>query len=682
MTAKDATATRCAVLVGGYTSGKTTLLEALLHTAGAIPRQGSIPRKTTVGDASQQARDRQMSVEPNVAHATYLDDPWALIDCPGSIELMQDARTALMAADMAVVVADPDPDKAPTLGPLFRFLDAHAIPHMLFVNKMDRANASAREMMAALQAVSSRPLLLRQVPIREGESVTGYVDLVSERAYRYRAGEPSELVQMPTEVREREDAARQELLESLADLDDDLLEKLLEDVIPAPEEVYGRLAQDVRADLVVPVLLGAAERDHGVTRLWKALRHETPAPDAAAARLGIPEATGTNGADLTATVVKTFHQPHTGKLSLARIWQGHLKEGTQICGHRLAGLYRLMGGELTKAGQAEPGDLIALARVDALATGDLIAGKGKVADADPSWPAPPEPVLDIAVEPERRADEVKLTSGLHKLAEEDASLQVGHDETTGQLLLRGQGEMHLALALERLRQRFNVGVNAYKAPTAYKETIRKPQDHHARFKRQTGGHGQFADIQVTIRPQPRGAGFAFASTVVGGAVPKTFIPAVEQGVKEGLHQGPLGFPVVDVAVELRDGQYHSVDSSEQAFKTAGRLALSEVLPKCDPVLLEPVDEVTISVPQGDTNKVHGLISGRRGQILGFEAKDGWDGWDALRAYLPASEVGDLIVELRSLTQGLGFFQRRYSHLQELTGKLADKVVDQQGERAS
>ena len=681
MSEASALPTRCAVLVGGYTSGKTTLLEALLHTAGATARQGRVTQGNTVGDSSRQARDRQMTVEPNVAHATYLDDPWTLLDCPGSVELAYDTRTALMAADMAVVVAEPDPDKAPALAPLFRFLDAQAIPHILFVNKMDRASASAREMLAALQAVSNRPLLLRQVPIRAGEAITGYVDLVSERAYRYRDGQPSELVQMPAEVQDREDSARRELLEALADFDDTLLEKLLEDVIPAPEEIYAQLARDVRQDLVVPVLLGAAERDHGITRLWKALRHETPQPTETAQRLGVLDAVEGAGADLTASVVKTFHQAHTGKLSLARIWQGGLRDGVHICGHRVSGIYRLRGSDLDKTAQAGPGDVVALARVDALQTGDVVAGKEKLNGVSLPWPAPPEPVYDLAVEPEKRADEVKLTSGLHRLTEEDPSLAMAHDETTGQILLRGQGEMHLGLALERLRQRFNVGVTAHPAPVAYKETIRKSLDHHTRFKRQTGGHGQFADIQVTIRPQPRGSGFAFSSSVVGGAVPKTFIPAVEHGLREGLQSGPLGFPVVDLAVELRDGQYHSVDSSEQAFKTAGRMALAEGLPKCEPILLEPVTEVVISVPQSDTSKVHGLVSGRRGQILGFETKADWPDWDELRAYMPESETTDLILELRSLTQGLGFFTRRFSHMQELTGKLADKVLARQGESA-
>jgi elongation factor G len=677
MTGTSEAQPRCAVIVGGYTSGKTSLLEALLATAGAIGRQGTAAQGNMVGDSSREARERRLSVEPNVAHASYLGQDWALVDCPGNVELAYDSRSALMAADMAVVVADPEPDKALTLAPLFRFLDERAIPHLLFVNKMDKAGYSVRETMAALQAVSPRPLVLRQVPIREGESVTGYVDLVSERAYRYRDGQPSELVSMPETVRDRESEARQEMLESLADADDDLLEKLLDDVVPPPQEIYGKLAAEVGQDLVVPVLLGAAEHDHGVTRLWKALRHDTPDPAVTAPRLGVPEASGAAADGLTASVVKTFHQAHAGKLSLTRIWRGELRDNAAVSGSR-AGLYRMMGGDLAKIPSGRAGDLVAIARAEALCTGDVVAGGERVAAPDNmDWPAAPAPVYALALEPEKRADEVKLTGGLAKLVEEDPSLAYGHDDSTGQLLIQGQGPQHLALALARLENRFNIATTARAPGTPYRESIRKTVRKHTRFKRQTGGHGQFADIHVTLEPRPRGSGFAFADRVVGGAVPRSYIPAVETGIREGLQTGPLGFPVVDVAATLEDGQYHSVDSSEQAFKTAGRMAVADALPEAQPVLLEPVDLVTVYVPQSLSNKVHGMISGRRGQILGFDSCAEWDGWDAVQAYMPAAELADLIVELRSLSMGVGFFERRFDHLQEITGKLADKILAQE-----
>jgi len=680
MTQNAAAKPRCAALVGQYTSGKTALLEALLHTAGAIDRRGSPANGTSVGDASREARERRMSVEPNVAEASFLGDPWALIDCPGSIEFMHDTRACLMAADIAVVVAEPDPERVEALDPLMRTLDAYGVPHMIYINKMDRAEARVRDVMAALQDVSARPLVLRQVPIREGGKVTGYVDLVSERAYRYRDGQPSELVSLPEDVAEREEEARQQLLESLADYDDDLLEKLLEDAVPPAEEIYADLKQDVQDDLVVPVFLGAAEHEHGVTRLWKALRHETPEPAASAERLGVHEAAGGGDGGLTASVVRTYHQPHAGKLSLTRIWQGTLKDGDAIAGQRLSAIYRLNGTETHKTPAAGAGELVALPRLDALQTGSLVTTRGTLADTALPWPTPAEPVYARVVAPEKRADEVKLTTGVARLIEEDAAYRLEHDPDTGAMLLKGQGEMHLAVALDKLRHRFNVEVRTERPPTPYRESIRKGTRHHSRFKRQTGGHGQFADIHIAVSPRDRGAGFRFTNAVVGGTVPKQFVPAVEEGVREALQRGPLGFPVVDVAVELFDGQYHSVDSSEQAFKTVGRMAVSEALPECAPVLLEPIERVTVSVPKRYTHNMHSLVAERRGQVLGFDDKPGWNGWDDLEAFMPTAALDDFIIDLRSLTRGLGFFTHRFERLQELTGREAERVV--QGAAAS
>ena len=695
MTTKPVSGPRCAALVGTYTSGKTTLMEALLHHAGAIGRKGTVREGNTVGDSSVEARERQMSVELNVARCDYLGEPWTLLDCPGSIELAQESHNALMGADVAVVVADPEESRALTLAPLFRFLADHDIPHMLFINKMDKATSRVRDVLAALQSVSSKPLVLRQVPIREGDQISGFVDLVSERAYKYIENSTSDLVQMPDDVKDRESEARQEMLESLADFDDTLLEQLLEDIVPPSDEIYGQLTKDLQSDLIVPVLLGAAEPGNGITRLWKALRHETPEAAQTAERLGIPlggpgGGSGggpgggqASGEGFTATVVKTFYQAHTGKLSLARIWDGTLAEGNTIAGERPSGLFRMMGGHSEKLGQAGAGDVVGLGRMEELQIGDLLTAKGRGTDSGMIWPEPLKPVYAMAVTPVNRQDDVKLTSGIGRLIEEDPSLALEHNPDTHQMLLWGQGEIHLRVAAERLKSKSHVEVTLSPPLTAYKETIRKGIKQHSRFKRQSGGHGQFGDVHVEIKPLPRGSGFEFSDSVVGGSVPKQYIPSVETGVKEYLDSGPLGFPVVDVAVNLYDGQYHSVDSSDQAFKTAGRLAMSEGMPQCDPVLLEPIFLVKISVPSDFTSRVHGLISGRRGQILGFDGRQGWPGWDVVQAHMPQSEIHDLIVELRSLTLGVGTYEFAFDHLQELIGKLADKVISaRQSEQAA
>ncbi len=662
---------RCAALVGPYLSGKTTLLESILFATGRIDRKGKTTDGNSVGDASPESRARQMSTEMNVATTEYLGDEWTFIDCPGSVEFQQEMRHAVMVADSVVVVAEPDPAKAMMLAPLFRFLDDHEIPHVLFVNKIDQAGeVRVRDVLSALQEASDRPLVLRQVPIRDGEAITGYVDLASERAYQYHAGQESDRIDLPEAVAAREAEARQELLESLADFDDDLLEKLLEEVEPPVGEIYRHLTDTAQNDKIVPVFIGSAENDFGIRRLLKALRHETAGPEAAALRCEVEP----DGA--AATVFKSLYLPHTGKLSIARIWNGSLSDGQTLNGERVSGFSKLLGQKMEKSGPAGIGAVVGLGRLEATQTGDLLTEAGE-RGRTPAWPDPALPLFSLAVEASRREDEVKLGTSISKLAEEDPSLRLEHNADTREVLLWGQGEMHLKVALDKLESKFGLSVTSRRPGVAYKETIRKAVSQHARHKKQSGGHGQFGDVHIDIKPLGRGEGFQFSDTIVGGRVPKQYIPAVETGVKDYLSRGPLGFPVVDVAVTLTDGQYHSVDSSDQAFKTAGALAMREGMPKCDPVLLEPIYKVTVSLPSAFTSNVQGLISGRRGQIMGFDAKPGWKGWDEVHAMLPQSELQDLVIELRSLTQGTGTFDYSFDHLQELTGRVADQIVQMQ-----
>ncbi len=670
MPTKPVSGPRVAVLVGPYLSGKTTLLESLLFLSGAVPRKGSVKDGSSVGDAGPVAKARQMSTEVNVASTQFLGDPWTFVDCPGSIEFAYEAQTALMVADLAVVVVEPIVERAITLAPLFKFLDDRSIPRILFINKIDTAMSRIRDVLAGLQSVSARPLVLRQVPIREGDKAVGYVDVVSERAYHYHPGQPSDLIPIPAELQQREQEARQELLERLADYDDKLLEQLLEDVAPAKEEIYSHLTHTLQGDRIVPVLFGSALNDAGVRRLLKALRHEGPEPATTMERLGIEPA-----GEPLAHVFKTLYAAHTGKLSFARLWRGPIAEGTVLNGVRVAGVHRLLGQQQTKLARGETGEVVGLGRMEGIGTGTLLTPSGKTPALGVEWPKPPAPLFALAVHAEKRGDDVKLSGMLQRLTEEDPSLTAGHNPDTGEMLLWGQGEIHLHVALDRLKLQYNVPVVSRPPQVPYKETIRKGVVQHARHKRQSGGHGQFGDVHVEIKPLARGEGFAFEDKVVGGAIPRNFIPAVEEGVIDYLKRGPLGFPVVDVTVTLFDGQYHSVDSSDMAFKTAAGLAMREGMPKCDPVLLEPVIKVEVAVPTEFTSKVQRLIPQRRGQILGFDAKPGWSGWDQVEAYLPQAEMHDLIIELRSLTQGLGSFAWTFDHLAELTGKEAEKVVE-------
>ena len=508
--------------------------------------------------------------------------------------------------------------------------------------------------------------MLRQVPIRapgkDGVlAVAGYIDVVSERAYRYRRGRDSELIQLPVEMREREAEARAALLEVLADHDDALLEKLLEDEQPTPAEIFARLRADLAEDAVVQVLVGAAENANGVRRLWKALRHDAPTAATTALRRGIPA----DGEPL-AQAFKTIHAEHTGRVSLVRIWRGTIRDGNSLSGQRIGGIHRMPLGEPAKATEATAGDLVGFGRLDGVATGATLFANGGPANgiAPLPWPAAPPPVYGLSVSTAARGDDVKLSGALQRLVEEDPSIQVAHIPDTGETVLRGQGEIHLNAAIERLTRSSGLKLVTARPAVAYRETIRRAVQQHARLKRQTGGHGQFADVTIDIAPRPRGEGFIFIDKVVGGAVPRQYIPAVGEAAEEATRKGPLGHRCVDISVTLVDGGFHSVDSSDMAFRTASRMAMQEGLAQADPALLEPIEHVIVTVPNTFTSNAQRLLTGRRGRLLGFGEHSDWPGWDDVVAQVPAAEMHDLIIELRSLTQGLGSYIHRFDHLAE------------------
>jgi elongation factor G len=452
------------------------------------------------------------------------------------------------------------------------------------------------------------------------------------------------------------------------------MEMLLEEQEPPAEDILRHLQKTLGADQVVPVFMGVAEHDKGVRRLLQALLKETPPASVTAARLGVEASGGT-----LVQVLKTYHLPHAGKLSLARIWGGEVKDGMTLDGMRVGGVFRMFGSQHNNVGSASAGEIIGLGRLDEARTGQALTNGVAVA-ADLLSPETPAPMYAFAVNAENRNDEVKLSGAIAKLVDEDPSLRFEQNPELQQSVLWGQGEMHLRVALDRLRSKYHIGVEGRPPQTAYRETIRKTTQSHGRHKKQSGGHGQFGDVKVEIRPRARGEGFEFIDKIVGGAVPRQYIPAVEAGAREYLRRGPLGFPVVDVSVTLYDGQFHSVDSSELAFKMATALALKEGLAKCEPVLLEPILAVEISVPSEVTSKALQLVSQKRGQILGYDAKDGWSGWDRISVHMPQAEMHDLIVNLRSLSQGVAFFSWTYDHLNPVPDKQAESVVaHRQGE---
>ncbi len=672
---------RCVALVGPFASGKTSLLEAILARTGAIARQGRVAEGNTVGDATPEARAHTMSVEANIAETDFMGDAYTFIDCPGSVEFLFEAQGILGGVDVAVVVAEADERKVPALQVIMKALEDRGIPRMLFLNKIDKADKGVRAVLEMLQPASAIPLVLRQIPIWKDGAATGFIDLALERAHVYQHHAESEVVQIPDEEKSRELDARFEMLETVADYDDALMEQLLEDIPPEPDAVFADLASELRQGLICPVFIGSAENGNGILRLLKALRHEAPSIVDTRARLGVDEAQG-----CVVQVLKTIHTTHGGKLSVGRVLSGVVDDGSVLLRtngeeNRVSGIFRVMGTQAHKRGAAQAGETVALGRLDTVLTGDTLAADTPLAENLVAL-QPPEPVLGMAVSPVERKDEVKLSAALTKVVEEDPSIRITQLQDTGETLLDGQGEMHLRVALERLTGKYAISVDTAPPQVSYRETIRAAASARGRHKKQSGGHGQFGDVALEIRPLSRGEGIQFAEKITGGVVPKQYISSVEQGVREYLRNGPLGFPVVDVAVTLVDGSYHSVDSSDQAFKMAAQLGMREGMGGCKPVLLEPISEVYIHCPSEATARINAIVSSRRGQIMGFDARAGWPGWDTVRAMMPDAELQDLIVELRSATAGVGTYTRQFDHLSELTGKLADQVLMKHGRDAA
>lgn len=671
---------RCIALVGPFGSGKTSLLEALLARTDKLARQGTVSDGNTVGDASPEARSHGMSVEVNVADTEYLGDRFVFVDCPGSVEFLSEMDGALSGVDMAVVVAEDDERKVPALQLILKALEARAIPRVLFLNKIDKSSRRVRDVLTVLQPASEVPLVLRQIPIWEDSQATGFIDLALERAHVYHEKEPSTEIDMSDEDRTREHEARFTMLEHLADHDDDLMEALLEDIAPDRDLVFSDLVKEMQDGLICPVFFGSADHGNGVSRLLKALRHEAPFVDTLSNRIL------DDNSRAALQVIKTLHTQHGGKISIARVLEGQVSDGDSLFRNgrdevKVSGLFSVFGQTASKIATAGKGDLVALGRLEHVETGDLLS-HDEGAFTGLNSPEPRSPALATAIEAVQRKDEVRLSAALAKLAEEDPSLSISQNQTTAETLLKGQGEMHLRVAQERLAGKYGLDVSAHTPHIPYAETIRARTKVRGRHKKQSGGHGQFGDVVLEISPLPRGEGIQFSDTITGGVVPKQYIPSVRDGALDALGRGTFGFPVVDVAICLTDGSYHSVDSSDQAFKMAGALAIREGLPDCKPVLLEPIHKVVIACPNDATARVNAIVSARRGQLLGFDARPSWPGWDEVQALLPEAEIGDLIIELRSATAGVASYVSEFDHMAELSGKAAEQALQRSGKQAA
>ncbi len=670
---RDLARRRNVALVGPHHSGKTTLVEALLAACGAIPRRGSVDDGTATTDYEPECVERGQSTTVGFAHAETPVLELTLIDCPGFIDFFEETKLALLAADAAVIVIDADPARVKQTRQLVEHLDAHNTPYAFFVNKLDKPSSDFRATLTALVETYGRRVVAEQIPLGGANEFRGYIDLAERHAYVAENGTPRE-IPIDRELASPVDEARTQLLEALGDFDDHLLEELLEGIEPPLDEVRRDLHDETCGKQIIPVLVGAGIVDIGVaaTALLEVIERQFPAPS------------GDPAAPLVAQVCKTLVHPQSGKLSVVRVWEGTLAADASLVDGslgngvtlRAAGLYRLQGRKQEAVTSAVAGDIVAVARLEGVRTGDTLVTEARTA----ARPAPEiaEPLYAVAIKPKDRLDEAKVSQALARLIEEDPSLRVARAEFTGELQLLGTGDVHVTTAVARLARKFHLALETHEPSVAYRETIGDATDVHSRYKHQTGGHGQFADVVIRIEPRERGHGVTFSETIVGGVVPRQFHLAVEKGVREALARGPLArYPVVDLHVTLIDGTYHAVDSSEQAFKTAASMAIRDGLPKCKPILLEPIAYVEALVPEESASAVVGGLSARRGHVLAFEPAEK-RGFARVVAHAPQAELSNFVTELRTLAQGLGTYAWHHERFDpappRVTAALAEAVT--------
>lgn len=672
---------RNVALVGHGGAGKTTLAEALLYTSGTINRQGRVEDGTTVCDFDPEEVRRTISVSTALAPFEHDGYKINLLDCPGYADFLPEVEAALRVADLAVFVVSAVDGVEVQTEIIWKLAAAADVPRMIFINKLDRERADFDGTLDQLRETFGAGVAPLELPIGSETSFRGVADLLTDTAITYDNGKP-ETGPIPDDMEAREHEVHDNLVEGIVVADDDLMERYLEGDVPSPKELEETLAKGVAAAQVFPVICGSATKDIAIDRLAAFICEIGPSP------LDRPGITVTAGGSTQvvrcdpegqplAVVWKTLADRHVGKVSLFKVLSGSIRPDAVLTNPRshadekLHGLFTLRGKDQDQLSEVPAGDLGAVAKLGDTMTGDTLAPKGTPVII----PVPDHPVtaLTIAISPKSKGDEDKLSTALHRLQEEDTALAVRRDDETHQTLLSGLGETHLGITVARLSQKFGVEVDTAEVKVPYRETITEAADAEGKHKKQSGGHGQFGVANIKVEPLPRGSGFEFADQIVGGAIPRQFIPAVEKGIAETMNTGGhFGFPIVDIKVVLYDGKYHSVDSSEMSFRMAGSLALQEALAKAGPVILEPISLLEVTVPASYQGDVMGDLNARRGRVQGTETGEGAD--SIVVAMVPTSEVLRYSIDLRSMTGGRGRFTRVHDHYDVLPSHLYDKVV--------
>lgn len=684
----DTTTIRNVALVGHSGAGKTTLAEALLHRAGVVPRLGRVEEGTTVCDTEPEEIKRGISLSPAVAPFSWQAPDGReylinLIDTPGYADFAAGVDAALSVADLALVVVSAVDGVEVGTEIVWKQCERLGVPRMVFLTKEDKPRADFHRVLDQMRGTFGSGLVPLELPIGEEDAFTGIADLLTGDGYAYDGEGHRRSTELPAAVADEVSSRKEEIVEEIVSGDDEQLERYLSGEMPSAAELAGALLHEVREGTQFPVLVGSALTAVGIDRLADYICDLAPSPAArpVTVHAGTPDGPETEvvadaKGDPLLYVFRTVADPFVGQISLFKVLSGVVKNEDRLVNavtgteERMHGLFRMRGKDHTNVESLVAGDIGAVAKLAATPTGSTLAKRGMTVHV--AGPAPRPTPYALALKPLTQADDDKLSSALQRLVGEDSSLAIDRNDA-GQTILRGTGDTHIAVALERLSRKFGVNVVTEDVRIAYRETITRTAEAEGKLKKQSGGHGQYAVCQLRVSPSERGEGSAFIDSIVGGAIPRNFIPAVEKGVMEQMSQGGVyGFPVVDVKVTCYDGKFHPVDSSEMAFRTAASMGLKEAMAKAGAVVLEPISLITVRVPQELQGDIMGDLSSRRGRIAGTDTTE--DGLTEIQGMVPESEVSRYVLDLRSLTGGRGTFDARFDHYDVLPSHLVEKVA--------
>jgi elongation factor G len=684
---KPADRIRNVALVGHRGSGKTSLHEALLYGAGSINRLGSVTEGTTVSDSDEDEKARQMSISATLSSFQWQDRKVNLIDTPGDSSFIADALGALRVCEAAVFVINGVMGVEVHASRLWQRASELDLARLVFVNMLDRERADFFRVLDSLKSAFGQHVVATEIPIGSEHEISGVIDLVDMKAYRYDGDGRDNCTEIPIpeELQAQAEEYREKLMDEVAENSDALMERYLEGEEISHDEIVSALKDGTNHGAIFPVTCGVATRNLGTNRLLDAIVEDLPS-SVKHGGLDVGELTlePVEDREVFAYVFKTRADPFAGRINLFRVYQGVVRQDSQVLNtrthtkERVGSLITFEGHETGHATEFGPGDIGAVAKLKETKAGDWLSSRDEPIEM-PQIKLP-APVMAFAIEPKSKGDEDKVFTALRRLQEEDPTIDLHRDQHTGQQIVAGLSQVHVEVIVARLRSRFGVEVNLKPPRVPYQETIRKPAKAHGRHKKQTGGRGQFGDCHIEIEPREPGEGFEFINAIKGGVIPSGFIPAVEKGVREAMQEGVVaGYPVKDVRVRLYDGSYHSVDSSEMAFKVAGSQAMKQAMGEAGAVLLEPIMLVTVSVPEDAVGDVIGDLNSRRGRPLGMEPAGA--GMTEIKAEVPMSEMLSYAPDLRSITGGQGEYSMEFARYEEVPGHLAGKVVQEaQAER--